>query len=323
MSDIRFVDQLGDAFERAIAAKQPSRRSLRHLGPTRIFALALLAAALAVTAVAAARVLTSPQQLATQSIGCYSSRDLGDVTVIWSDAAPVRACAQAMRAAGEPVPHLVACAWNRSVAVIPGSTGSACAAAGFDPLPREFTAARAQTARLERDVLALERAAGCVAPKVLASRVDAVLARDGWDGWHTQVRVDPANGPCSTVSSLGGDGRRTLAGSLDAATKTVLVSNAASRATMTLLYAGAGALAPRLEDRSASQCYSLAELRSYVSVRVAAANRAVSFVVNPPGSAADYGSERDAMLQNGCALLIDLRPASNGRDLVGVIRHRG
>ena len=319
MSEILFIDSLGDAIADAIATAPPARRR-------RLVVLVVTAAALLVTAVAAAQMLAGPEQLATQSVACYSSADLGSgsTTILWSeDSSPVAACAQALRSEGRPVPDMVACQSQSSVAVIPGSGAAACTDAGLEPLPAGYADAQQKTAQLQRDVLTLEGSADCIAPSELATQVQALLVRDGWDGWTTNIRSDVGSGPCGSVSGLGGDGRRTLSGSLDAGTRTVMVTSSPPRSTMTLLY-GSGGLAPALEDESATRCFTLDGVRSLVTGRADAAGRSVSFVVNPPETAgAGYVGDRARLLDDGCALVADVRAGHDGYGLIAVIVQHG
>jgi len=322
VSEILFIDSLGDAIADAIATAPPVRR--RWAG-RRLAVLVVAAAALLVTAVAAAQILSSPERLATQSVGCYSSADLGSgsTTILWSgDSSPVEACAKALRSEGLAVPDMVACQSQTAVAVIPGSGEAACANAGLEPLPAGFADAQQKTAQLQRDVLTLEGSADCIAPAELAADVQALLVRDGWEGWTTSVRADVGSGPCGSVSGLGGDGRRTLSGSLDADAKTVMVASSPPRSTMTLLY-GSGGLAPALEDESASRCYTLDGARSMVADRVEAAGRSVAFVVNPADAAgAEYVGDRARLFNEGCALVTDVSSAPDGYGLIAVLAQR-
>ena len=322
MSEIPFIDNLGDAIADAIAAAPPVRRGWAG---RRLVVLVVTAAALLVTAVAAAQILSSPEGLATQSVGCYSSADLGSgsTTILWSgDSSPVEACAQALRSQGLAVTDMVACRSQGSVAVIPGSGTAACADAGLEPLPAGFADAQQKTAQLQSDVLSLERSADCIAPAELAAQVRALLVRDGWDGWTTSLRTDVGSGPCGSVSGLGGDGQRTLSGSLDADAKTVMVTSSPPRSTMALLY-GSGGLAPALEDESAGRCFTLDGVRSLVAGRVEAAGRSVSFVVGPLAAGAGFVGERARLYDDGCALVTDVRSGPDGYGLIAVLAQHG
>ena len=82
---------------------------------------------------------------------------------------------------------------------------------------------RDRVAALAREVEALERGTGCVAPDEFAERVQALLDRSGWAGWRTRLRLDVADGPCGAVSAVNGDGSRSVEPALDVAARRVMV----------------------------------------------------------------------------------------------------
>ena len=318
MTDIPFVDRLGDALEAAIAEPLPSRLRLRSR--RKVFVLAVFAAAaLAVAALAVAHVLSSPDQLATTGIACYASADLSsDVTVVPNDRAPVAACADAFRRLGQSVPPLVACANGSSIAVIPATDRGVCARVGLEPLPLGYALARAKVSLLAEAVRALEARRDCLAPDTLARGVEHLLFVQGWQGWTAEVQSRPA-GPCGSVTGLGGGGRRSIEGALDAGRRVVLVSGTASRSTIDLLY-GQGRLAPRLEDESGARCFSIAELTALVQSRAGNAGRAATIELAPPlPSTTTLADARQQRYQSGCAVITDVHAASDGRDVVAVI----
>jgi hypothetical protein len=288
----------------------------------------LLAAALAVLAaagLAVAALVDSPEKLASTSVGCYdrASLDAG-VAVPNGVGAPLAQCAAVYRSEHRAVPPLVACVRGSAVAVFPGRGDAVCRALGLAPLPPGYAPARARVGRLEKDVIALERTADCIPPRDLARRVDALLARTGWAGWHAQLRPDVSAGPCGSVTGLGGDGRESIAGALDAARRVVMVFGAPHRSTTALLYGGSAPLAPRLEDASGARCYTVASLEAYVRSAVAPSGRTVSFTeagTRPAGE--QFGDAREGRFQAGCAVLTDLRPAADGLGLVGAVLRRG
>ena len=221
MSTIPFVEQLGDAIQAAIADPAVARRHrARRRLVVAVAALLLLAGSLA-----AARLLNEPGKLATASIGCYEDAAMrGGVTIIWpGDRAPVEACAETFREAGQPVPPLVACAYNGAVAVLPGADQSVCQRYALEPLPPGYAPALGKVAELEKAILAIEGEADCLPPEALARRLQQLLDRSGWTGWTTWLRPDVSPGPCGSVSNLGGGGRRGIAGSLDEAGHRVMI----------------------------------------------------------------------------------------------------
>jgi hypothetical protein len=318
MTEIPFVAQLGDALEAAIGEPQPrrSRRQPRR----RVLVLGLCAvAALSVAALAIARVLSGPDELAARSVACYAAADLGsDVTVVANDRAPVTACADAYRRLGMSVPPLVACAGSGSVAVIPGSDDSACTRLGLGPLPAGYAASRARMARLADGVLALEASEDCIPPGELARGVGRLLDAEGWTGWKVE-RGAAGGGPCGSVSSLDGAGRRRIDGALDAIRHVVFVFASAPRSTVALLYGAAG-LARSLEDSSGSRCFTVASLTALVQSRLAAVGRTAGVELAPAlPSSVSLADARQARYEAGCAILTDVRPAPDGRDVVAVI----
>lgn len=311
MSDIPFVERLGDAFDAAVAAPRRSRRRL-------VVAAAVAAIALGVAAIAVARMLAGPDELAAQNVACYSSADLrSNVVVVASDGAPAAAaCADALRRMGERVPPLVACANGPSVAVIPGDAPSACARAGLAPLPEGFAASQADVAQLAHAVLALEAERDCIPPDELAGGVKQLLAAQGWTGWTVAVR---SAGPCGSVSTLDGDGTRRVDGALDPQDRVVFVFAGAARSTVTLLY-GSHGLARALADESGARCYTLRGLSALVHARAESAGRSATVELAAPLPAGvGFADVREQRYRAGCAVITDVRAASDGRDVVAVI----
>jgi hypothetical protein len=316
VSDIPFVNRLGDAIEAAItgpaAAARRRTRVRRRAGLLALAALLLLGAGAGAT-----RLFATPEQLATTSVGCYEGPGLrGSVDIVWAaDRSPLEVCAETYRQAGKPVPPLVACDQGGAVAVLPGRGPEACRRRGLAPLPAGYAPAQAKVAKLERDVLALERSADCIPPEELARRVQALLDRSGWTGWTTRLRLDAQQGPCGSVSGIGGSPERTLSGSIDYQARQVDVFGAARRSTEDLLY-GPGRLAPALMDESGERCFSLEELRDHVRRRVAATGRSVAFEVGRLPAGQELDGARGQRYQGGCAIVATVAPAGNGRDLI-------
>jgi hypothetical protein len=321
VSTIPFVEQLGDAIQAAISDPAVARRRrIRRRLVAAVAALLLLGGSLA-----AARLLNEPEKLATGSIGCYQDAAMrGGVTIIWpGDRTPVEACAESLREAGQPVPPLVACAYNGAVAVLPGGDQSACQRYALEPLPPGYVPALGRVAELERAILAIEREADCLPPEALAGRVQQLLDRSGWTGWTTWPRPDVSPGPCGSVSNPGGGGRRGISGSLDEAGHRVMIFGGPPRSTEDLL-CGPGKLAPALMDESGERCYSPDGLADHVRRRVAAAAPGRSVTVETgTDSGIELGDARGARLAAGCAVVIGAGPAGTGHDLVVTIIRKG
>jgi hypothetical protein len=322
VSEIPFVQALGDAFDAAIAAPAAPRRALR-LPRRRLSALAAAAALLAGGTLAVAHFLASPEKLASTGIACYDRPSLdADVSVPGGVRSPLEACAALYRAEGRPVPQMVACASKGSVAVFPGRDPGLCERLGLSPLPAGYGGARSRVQALQRDVFAIERSADCIAPSELVRRVQAVLDSGGWAGWHAERRADLGSGPCGSVSGLNGDGSRSIEGALDADHKVVFVSNAPYRSTQRLLY-GASGIARQIEDTSGSRCFSPGSLEAAAAQLAAPSGRAVSFDLTSGRPAGEqFMDAREARYRAGCTVATDVTAAADGRGVVVTLLRR-
>jgi hypothetical protein len=305
MSEIPFVNQLGDAIETAIAAPQPARRGLfgrrRRLG---VLALAVLLAG--ATGVTVAKMVISSDELAAGTVACYERANLsGGVTVLGTVTGdPATECASAW--SSSPAPPLVACAKEAIVAVIPGHGPNACARAGLEPLPANFARSRAKVARLERDVAALEAAADCIPAATLAQRGDALLARSGWVGWRAVVAGEE-DGPCGHILTPGGDGRLSLSGVMDADRHEMRVYHGLPRSLDRLLYSE-HSLSVRVMDASGERCYTVAELEDLVRRELAVTKRPVGFQLGRKPAETGVMDPRGDRYAEGCAIVVDTRP---------------
>src|SRR4051812_40097255 len=263
MSQIPFVNLLGDELERAAERARPSRQprwGRRRLG---LFAVA---GALLVSgsAVAAGLLSGDAEHQATASVACYDGADSSfdrSVAVVPPeagsvDASPVELCRRVLGLAGQDVRPLVACGAEHGVAVVPGRDRSDCARAGFGALAPRYASARERVAKLERRILAIEASADCIAPSDMVRRVQQVLERSGWTGWTARLRQDLGKGPCASVSYLGGDGRRYISGLLDADSRQVPVSRSAPRSVVDLLYSADSSQLARLFEESGARCFT-------------------------------------------------------------------
>ena len=325
MSDIPFVNQLGDELERAAerALRGPARtRRRRRLG---LFAVA--GALLVSGSALAAGLLTGDvAQQATNAVACYDGAG-GDfsrsVALVPPEAgsvsaSPVELCRRELALGGQPERPLVACATHGSVAVIPGLRPADCSAAGFAPLDPAYGPARDRVARLERRILALERSADCIAPAELVRRIQRMLDRSGWIGWTAGVNGGLGDGRCGSVSAIGGDGRRYVAGSIDADARRVFVSRGASRRTTDLLYSAERSLLVPLFAESGAGCFSFAELGARARDLFAAngLTARVTRTAVPRGTALDDEDGRWTRYQAGCAVLAGGAPGDDPNTVV-------
>lgn len=326
MSQIPFVKLLGDELERvAEGARVRPGRSWRR---RRIGALAIAGALLVSgSAVATGLLLGDPEHQATTAVACYDGADpdfSGSVAVVPPEAgsvavSPVDLCRRELGLAGQPAEPLVACGREGAVAVIPGRDPSACVAAGFAPLAPEYASARARVARFERKVLAIETSADCIPPDELTRRVQRLLDRSGWEGWTARVNPRLGEGPCGSVSGLGGDGRRYVTGFLDAESREVTVSRAASRRVTDLLHAAGRSLLVPLFEESGATCFSFDALSERIRQVFGAKGIDASVVraTVPAGTALDDEDGRWTRYKAGCAVLAAGAPGED-RDSVAI-----
>jgi hypothetical protein len=310
MSEIPFVKALGDEIERSAAERIATRgRRIR-----RRITFGAIGFAIAATGVAAASgvLWSSPEQLASTSVGCYEKADpehSGVSVVNPGEQTPVQAC---RRFLGDG--PLVACA-DAQVVVLPGGPGT-CKRLGLAPVPAGYEPAREQFNRLAGQIMALERARDCWPPEELAARVQDLLDRSpAWHGWKAEVNRNFVEGPCGTVSYANGDGSRSVEGAVFAPKHTVEVTLATSRSTYALLIA-ADSPGNRLLDASGERCYTVPELEVLARDRLAAAHRPISLETVAPKPGVEITDARQARLDEGCAVITQVRPTKDDRAIV-------
>jgi len=303
MSEIPFVKALGDELERAIAARRGRIR--------RRIVIGTISFAVAASGVAAASGILggTPEQLASNAVGCYdrASFDHGNASILSTgEETPIETCRRELGIEGP----LVACA-GEAVLVFPGGPGT-CERLGFKPLPREYATARARVRALQRELAALEGAADCVPLDEFADRAQRALDRLGWAGWRVDVRDDLGRGPCGSALGYDGDGSRTIEGSLLTDERRLIVTPGPRRSTLDLLD-GPGV---RVMDASGERCYSVGGIERLVRDRLPAGGRRLSFTTGsrPPGTGI-VGARGDR-LDEGCAIIVGFMPTPDDRGIV-------
>jgi hypothetical protein len=236
MSEIPFVNTLGDAIETAIAAQAPSsssRRSrswvLRGRGRL-IVALAILL----LGGAAFAATQQSSRSLATAGLACYEGTGT-DASAYYDVAehgrSPQAACAEVFRASGPRAlaaagVQLIACAAPRGYVAVFKSNGSAgqCTGLRMSPLQTApYALAEASVQKLLRQLRPLTQARACIPAHTLEADVDRVLRRLGWRGWHSAIQQQLSHqGTCATFEATGSSMSDPTA-SLDAKHRTVWI----------------------------------------------------------------------------------------------------
>jgi hypothetical protein len=339
MSDIPFVNQLGEAIDAAVT--RPTRRTawLRRRRSTRSAAVLAALVALSGGVALAAGLLTSnsPIELVTAGPMCFTSKNLQEGTAASNDnLLPVPACAQTRRLLGQPARSLVACVSDHApggysgVAVFPGSGPDACARAGLKSLPAGYLAALSRVATLDASLAKLD-SAGCVPPARLAAQVQRLLNRGGWVGWHTSLHTDP-NGPCGSVGGLSGGRGTYFHASIYAPGRQVGVFAEPYPSTMKLLHSSRGTEA--LLAATGRRCYSQTTIQQLVRGWLGASKRSVRYDVSvehlaPAERALDEQASGDQLptsgglndgrqhqLAAGCAVIAGILSAPDGYNLI-------
>jgi hypothetical protein len=307
MSEIPFVNQLGDAIEVAIARPAPSHRPrLGRLGRRRWLAVALAALVVAGGGAAIAGMLHDPVDIGFGAVGCFEGTEPdGNVTVIADPTrSPTDLCAGALASSGLAPRDLIACSWQgHGIVVLTRGDQGSCTARGLAPLPAGYTLGRKRAARLQALAVEFERGAGCLAPREFARRLTAELRRRGWTGW----RAVPAGGggPCGRVSvPTGSSIVGSLAGAVDGAHRTIEVQGRPPL-DLELALAEPGSPGVRLFDISGERCYTLAGLEARVRQALAPLSRPIRFHRTSLASFVEVTGPRGDRYADGCAIYAD------------------
>lgn len=225
MSNIPFVDELGDALDHAIAgwpARGRSRRA-RRVGfrmRRRGLVLALLAVLLlAGVGVAAATWLGSSQQLADGRVNCFFSTAGGLHSARLPDASgspsvghtPIAVCRRWYRlnahtGLNASTLGFVACRHTETAVSVFVADGRPrqCQRLGDRPLPPAYPAAVARLHSLQTQLMTIQRHRSCDSPRTLARQVRGVLTRLGLDDWR--IQLPPSHPTPRSLNSPAGTG---------------------------------------------------------------------------------------------------------------------
>jgi hypothetical protein len=295
VSEIPFVNRLGDALDEAIAAS-PERAPRRRPRRRRFGGLALAVFLLGAGGVTIAAILDDPEKLAAAPVACYDRAAL-DANVYAQHGegrSPAVVCADVLRTRAP----LAACVRGESVAVFPGPPQT-CERLGLRPLPRGYADANAKLARLRAEVDRIMASADCIPPEEMVRRVQRVLDRFGWQGWRSEVDTSQSEGPCGWVPSpILIEGRR----------RVVPVFPFAPRSVDRLVNVGA---ARDVFDESIEQCFTIEGFKAHARRRLAKLEYPLSFTVER-GPMPDYEQldppRRQQRFDAGCAVANDVFP---------------
>jgi hypothetical protein len=313
MSEIPYVNQLGDAFDEALAKSARTRR-LPRLGRRRYLAVALAALAVGGGGAAVAGLFTDPVEIGFGAVACFDGPSTdGDVAIVSDPThSAVDVCAAALAGDGLEARDLIACRWqNHGIVVLPHEGRANCAALDLAPLPRSYRRARLRAARLQALAIRFERGAGCLPPAEFARRLTGELRARGWPKW----RAVPGGGrgPCGRVSvPTGAALLGSIGPSVDATRRTISIKGRASLRVERVIYGGVGSPGVRLFDSSGERCFTLPALEEHVRMALAPARVPIRFRHGsmPP----DTGVEqpRGRRYAQGCAIFVGAEPAFRG-----------
>jgi hypothetical protein len=316
MSEIPFVNQLGDALETAIARPARAPR-MRRLGRRRYLAVALAALTVAGGGAAMADLLTDPVEIGFGSVGCFEQPDVDGNVIVTSDPtrAPVEICAEVLASQGLQASDLIACGWDgHGVVVMPHGGARSCAELDLAALPVSYTRARLRASRLQAVTVNFERDAGCLGPPEFARRLTAELRRRGWTNWRAVP--DGGSGPCGRVSVPTGS---SIAGSIgpavDAGRRTIDVQGRAPL-DLELALSEPGSPGVRLFDTSGERCFTLPGLEEHVRRVLAPLEAPIRFRHGSLHSAADVVAPRGDRYAEGCAIFEGAHPTFPGGRVV-------
>jgi hypothetical protein len=308
MSEIPYVNQLGDALEQAIARRARAPR-LRRLGRRRYLAVALAALTVGGSGAAVASLFTDPVEIGFGNVACFEKTEpSGNITII-SDptVAPAELCASSLPSLGFEARDLIACQWQGHgvVVVVRGDRGG-CTTRGLAPVPPSYAQARRRAVRLQALAKEFERGVGCLAPREFARRLTAELRRGGWPGWRAVVRG--GRGPCGRVSVPSGSALLgSIGSSVDGTRRTIAIKGRASIELEQLIY-GADSPGVSLFDGSGERCFTLTELEDHVRTVLAPAKVPIRFRHGSMPHASGLEQPRGRRYAQGCASFIGAHP---------------
>jgi hypothetical protein len=326
MSEISYVNRLGDALDAAIAATPAHTRGrLRFRRPGRRWRAALVVVVLAGGGVATASALLQPPSATTQAasgITCYSATSLGGgdmyADVEANGRSPLEACRDTFAADGPASlgtagAALVACVKSGLGVVVLEGDGdpNQCSKQGmFAFQASSYAGAQTSVDTLLRALTALGANRTCIPAATLVAEVQLTLTKLGWRGWHAARQVSPAgtsSGTCGLFEGTGASFSDPTA-SVDANAQTVWIVTGPDPTVLALT----GPLDLRLMQATGARCYATAEARTLVRGALASAHVTVAFDVTqePSGEQSGYAQTN---YDQGCTIVGSIDAAPIGR----------
>lgn len=325
MSDIPYINQLGDAIEAAIAREQESARSRRLPGVgvlrgRRGVSVVLAALAIGGAAVALAQTLQNSTALVAGGIACYAGTGTGASAYYDVEAdgrSPQAACVRVFRTDGpaalaRPGVKFVACADPHGyVAVFRASGATAqCRSERMSPLrTRSYAAAQSRVDRLVRALASIGASRRCIPPATLVGDVQGALDRRGWSGWHAQLQHNSGGGGCGLFEGTGSSFSDPTA-SLDAGHHVVWIVAGPIPSLIRLT----GRVDLKLLRASGRNCFTPASARALVRETLGSADATIKFALTqePAGLQVAYAQRA---YDRGCTIVGSVTAAPYGRTI--------
>jgi hypothetical protein len=331
MSEIQFVNRLGDALDVMADASAPlARRHRRHLprlprGRSRLL-IGLAVALVGGGAAAAATLISSqtPTVIAARGLTCVSgtpanyNAEASDVPA--GAGTPQQACASLV---GRPASKLVACLSAKYGVYVFYRDGdrSECHASGMRPLPSSYQAAANRVATLVRELNRLQASRNCFSIEGLTSATDSTLKRLGFQGWLAAVQPIPhglqnlQGWHCAQYPDSGArysDAAAAVSTNDNSGPGTVAITTGPSRHEDLAIQA----LNRRnLLGKTGARCYSVTAAQALVRSAVRAvfgSDTPTTFAARSTAPYTTMGLGRQPRYDAGCAVLVAIAPIPSG-----------
>ncbi len=328
MSQITFVNLLGDALERAIASETAPEREAAHRRrwpqlPSGRGRLILALAALVLAGGALATTLHSPTRLAAGGVSCSegtSNHSPGLEGVPLSGLSPIAACLREYRRLGATAltargTRFIACQQPGFMVDVMVADGrpKQCRRLGLLELPPGYSQASSRVALLERSLGHLQRGRDCIAPSVLASEIRRLLARLGFVGWKPELEPSApveSSGPCAQFP--GSDTQPSdpyLA--LDPTHRVVLIGGGPPLSVQRLR----DRVEPRLILESGSRCLSLHHAKTLARTALSHRGWVVRFALTRELLGQQFDPPRQRRYESGCTVVVTVLAAAARRTM--------
>ncbi|MEO6858524.1 MAG: hypothetical protein ABI323_08060 [Solirubrobacteraceae bacterium] len=341
MSEIPFIDDLGDALDAAIAGQRSrSRRrgggrfpSPSGMSPRGLMLALVAAALLGGGSVAAATLLGSSKKLADGNINCFFGTsgsphgpDVGggDGSVGQSPIATCRRWYRLNAHTGINAATLgfVACRQNATTVdvYVADDRPGQCRRLGRRPLPATYPAAVARLHTLVARLEAIQRHRACKSPQILAGEVRTTLSTLGLDAWR--IKLPPAHptpkqmsspagtgGTCGSLTGFPAQNSPSFPVQLQSNHRTVYITTGPPRYLSTFNYRVSG----RLYAQTYQHCFTAKSVRALVRHAFKGSPLRPRFATNAAPYGGGYEPASQKLYDRGCVRFDSALPGNNDR----------